>query len=306
MENEEKKEEGKSCCPCGKSKCCCKAFGAVALLVVGGIGGYFAGRHCALCAMKAAPAEVGARGQLPAPGAREVRSRKADRRRPRRRRRGRSRLRFVFIEGRHRQGTGGAARAGRHCETRVPVTIRGREHLRAPDPRARAAADDHAGKHAPRRRVERPEDRGPHRLRGGRVAPSFRSWPRAALGFLARAALAAALPLGVFAFAPLARLPKFLSFLDEEKHKTSVNDCLIAFEDLAKYTQGELINRLDRYLGGGITATPYYEDIVGQIVEHASIAARKQRLFTRLVRRRRRPTSCASCSSIALSTIMAE
>jgi hypothetical protein len=98
-------------------------------------------------------------------------------------------------------------------------------------------------------------------------------------GLLTAATLVVALPLGVFAFAPLARLPKFLSFLDEEKHKTSVNDCLIAFEDLAKYTQGELINRLDRYLGGGITATPYYEDIVGQIVESASIAARKQRLF---------------------------
>lgn len=103
--------------------------------------------------------------------------------------------------------------------------------------------------------------------------------PAGPFGFLTLLSLAAALPLGVFAFAPLARLPNFLSFLDEEKHKTSVNDCLIAVEDLAKYTQGELINRLDRYLGGGITATPYYEDIVGQIVAHASIAARKQRLF---------------------------
>jgi len=99
------------------------------------------------------------------------------------------------------------------------------------------------------------------------------------LGFAIAAALAAALPLGVFAFSPLARVPAWLSFLDAGKHKTSVNDCLVAFEDLAKYTQGELINRLDRYLGGGITATPYYEDIVGQIVSRASVAARKQRLF---------------------------
>jgi hypothetical protein len=103
--------------------------------------------------------------------------------------------------------------------------------------------------------------------------------PTGALGFLTVASLAAALPLGVFAFAPLARLPKFLSFLDEPKHKTSVNDCLIDPVDLAKYTQGELVNRLDRYLGGGITATPYYEDIVGQIVASASVAARKLRLF---------------------------
>ena len=56
MENVEKTEEGKSCCPCGKSKCCCKAIGAIALLVVGVLGGFFAGRHCAMCAVKAAPA----------------------------------------------------------------------------------------------------------------------------------------------------------------------------------------------------------------------------------------------------------
>ncbi|HXT00040.1 MAG TPA: hypothetical protein VN915_05160, partial [Elusimicrobiota bacterium] len=103
--------------------------------------------------------------------------------------------------------------------------------------------------------------------------------PPGPLGFLTLLALTAALPLGVFAFSPLARLPAVLAFLDEAKHKTSVNDCLVAVEDLAKYTQGELINRLDRYLGGGITATPYYEDIVGQIVARASVAARKRRLF---------------------------
>jgi hypothetical protein len=99
------------------------------------------------------------------------------------------------------------------------------------------------------------------------------------LGLLAVAALGAALLLGLFAFAPLSRLPSWLSFLDAAKDKTSVNDCLIAFEDLAKYTQNELINRLDRYLGGGVTATPYYEDIVGQIAIYASVAARKQRLL---------------------------
>ena len=67
MENEEKKEEGKSCgCPCGKSKCCCKAFGAVGILVIGLIGGYFAGRHCAICALKSAPAAVSAPAATPA------------------------------------------------------------------------------------------------------------------------------------------------------------------------------------------------------------------------------------------------
>jgi hypothetical protein len=57
MENEEKKEEGKSCCPCGKTNCCCKkAIGALALLIVGVAIGFFAGRHCAMCALKSAPA----------------------------------------------------------------------------------------------------------------------------------------------------------------------------------------------------------------------------------------------------------
>jgi hypothetical protein len=91
--------------------------------------------------------------------------------------------------------------------------------------------------------------------------------------------LATALPLGVFAFTPLTRLPALLSFLDEAKHKTSVNDCLISVDDVARYTRAELVLRLDKYLGGGITATPYYEDIVGHIIDWAAIASRKQRLF---------------------------
>jgi hypothetical protein len=103
--------------------------------------------------------------------------------------------------------------------------------------------------------------------------------PSGPLGLLALVSLGAALPLGLFAFAPLSRLPSWLAFLGPAKEKTSVNDCLISFEDLAKYTQNELINRLDRYLGGGVTATPYYEDIVGQIARTAGVAARKQRLL---------------------------
>ncbi len=99
------------------------------------------------------------------------------------------------------------------------------------------------------------------------------------VAFLARAALAAALPLGVFAFSPLARLPGMLSFLDADKHKTSVNDILISADDIAKHTRAELVLRFDKYLGGGVTATPYYEDIVGQSIEYAVVAARKQRLF---------------------------
>jgi hypothetical protein len=63
------KEEGKSCgCPCGKSNCCCKkAIGAIALLVVGGAIGFFAGHHCKMCAMKTeAPAAATAPAATPA------------------------------------------------------------------------------------------------------------------------------------------------------------------------------------------------------------------------------------------------
>lgn len=91
--------------------------------------------------------------------------------------------------------------------------------------------------------------------------------------------LAAALPLGVFAFAPLKRLPGWLGFLEPPRGKPRIEDCLIASEDLVKYSHGELIFKLDKYLGGGITATPYYEDVVGRILESARLAARKQRLL---------------------------
>lgn len=98
-------------------------------------------------------------------------------------------------------------------------------------------------------------------------------------GFLALVSLTAILPLGVFAFAPLKRLPKWLQFLEPHRGKMKAEDSLITVEDLVKYSHGDLIFRLDKYLGGGITATPYYEDIVGQIVENARAASRKQRLF---------------------------
>ncbi|PIR15794.1 MAG: hypothetical protein COV48_12385, partial [Elusimicrobia bacterium CG11_big_fil_rev_8_21_14_0_20_64_6] len=92
--------------------------------------------------------------------------------------------------------------------------------------------------------------------------------PVGAPGMLALASLTAALPLGVFAFTPLKRLPKWLQFLEPHKDKMRVEDSLITVDDLVKYSHGDLIFKLDKYLGGGITATPYYEDIVGQIVEN--------------------------------------
>jgi hypothetical protein len=90
--------------------------------------------------------------------------------------------------------------------------------------------------------------------------------------------LSLALPLGVLAYSPLSGKPKWIHQL--HKDKPSIDHCLIWAEDIAKYTHSELVHRLDKYLGGGITATPYHEDIVGQIVVHARIAVRKQRLFS--------------------------
>ncbi len=58
MDEKDQKEGTESCC--SKKKCCgCKALAAVALLLLGGVGGYLAGRHCAVCAPQAvsAPAQ---------------------------------------------------------------------------------------------------------------------------------------------------------------------------------------------------------------------------------------------------------
>jgi hypothetical protein len=103
--------------------------------------------------------------------------------------------------------------------------------------------------------------------------------PTGPSGFFSVAALSAALPLGVFAFAPLTGKPHWHPFHTGLADKPRTADNLINVDDLAKYSHGELIARLDSYLGGGITATQYYEDIVGQIVSSARVATRKQRLF---------------------------
>lgn len=99
------------------------------------------------------------------------------------------------------------------------------------------------------------------------------------LGLLGLVPLSSALLVGIIATLPLTRIPRWLAFLEPAKGEQCAADCLIAAEDLAKYTHLELILRLDKYLGGGITATRYYEDIVGQTVLLARIVVRKQRLF---------------------------
>jgi hypothetical protein len=99
--------------------------------------------------------------------------------------------------------------------------------------------------------------------------------PAAAVAY---AALAAAAAAGLLALLPLSRATPWLAFLDDRGAKPASADCLLVSDDLVKYSRSELILKLDRYLGGGITATQYYEDVVGQILAQARAASRKRRL----------------------------
>ena len=103
--------------------------------------------------------------------------------------------------------------------------------------------------------------------------------PEGGYYFWALLFLAAVLLIGLAALSPFVEAARQLPWLDPRMDTRHAGDCLILPHDIAKYPQIELVVRLDKYLGGGVTATPYYEDIVGQIVESARIAVRKHRLF---------------------------
>lgn len=100
--------------------------------------------------------------------------------------------------------------------------------------------------------------------------------------WLALIPLGLALPLGVFGLSALSTAPNWLPFLQFPHAAQLSGDCLVLYKDIAKYTQLELIHSYDRYLGGGISDTRYYEDIVGQIVGTARVAARKDLIFRAL------------------------
>lgn len=89
-------------------------------------------------------------------------------------------------------------------------------------------------------------------------------------------ALWAAAVLGILALSPLGARFKWL---DGYAEKRRAYDNLITPEEMMKYTHGELILKLDKYLGGGVTATPYYEDLVGLILQASRTAVRKGRLL---------------------------
>lgn len=104
----------------------------------------------------------------------------------------------------------------------------------------------------------------------------FREGP---LAMLAVGLLCLVLPLTLAAFSPLADTPRMMPLLDQSVGKMDPADSFLVARDLARYPQIELVNRLDKYLGGGITATRYYEDIVGRIISVSRTASRKRRLF---------------------------
>lgn len=103
--------------------------------------------------------------------------------------------------------------------------------------------------------------------------------PAGPFAYPALVLLSAVLPVCLAAFSPLIEAQRQFRFIDPRMDKRYEGDCLLLPHDLAKYPQVELVIRLDKYLGGGVTATPYYEDIVGQIVGAARIATRKRRLL---------------------------
>jgi hypothetical protein len=103
--------------------------------------------------------------------------------------------------------------------------------------------------------------------------------PVGAFSYPALVLLSAVLPVGLVSLSPLIDKVRQVPFIDPKMDKRFSGDCLIVPHDIAKYPHSELVIRLDKYLGGGVTATPYYEDIVGQIITAARIATRKRQLF---------------------------
>ncbi|MCX5789842.1 MAG: hypothetical protein NTX64_15270 [Elusimicrobia bacterium] len=66
MENQEQKPQDESC-EKGKSCCGCKVLAVIGLLIVGGIGGFFAARHCCgSCHPKVCPTSAAPAAQAPA------------------------------------------------------------------------------------------------------------------------------------------------------------------------------------------------------------------------------------------------
>lgn len=102
--------------------------------------------------------------------------------------------------------------------------------------------------------------------------------------------LALCVPVALLGLYPLRRLPPALAFLEPPKDASGVS--LVTPEDIAKCLLVDLIHRMDRYLGGGVTSTQYYEDIVAEILAQAYLAVLKRRVLR------------AVCVAVALAQLL--
>lgn len=104
--------------------------------------------------------------------------------------------------------------------------------------------------------------------------------------------LCAAILIVFTAMSPLMETEKRIKFLDVKESELP-DDYIFDGYDIAKYSRSELVNFLDKYLGGGISATPYYEDMVSRISYSSRRLVRRQRLLL------------AMCIVIALAQVTA-
>ena len=102
--------------------------------------------------------------------------------------------------------------------------------------------------------------------------------PDGASAWAALVLFCAVLPVCFAGASPFMETSRPVPLLDRRGSRR-VPDSLLTERDIAECSQLELTNFLDRYLGGGITATPYYEDIVSRIVMDARVSSRKRRLL---------------------------
>jgi hypothetical protein len=90
---------------------------------------------------------------------------------------------------------------------------------------------------------------------------------------------ALALPLGALALSPFLDNPRPSLSQKPGPGKKGTAYSLLRERDLAGFSQADLTITLDKYLGGGVTAIPYYDDIIDQIVLGARSAVRKETLL---------------------------
>lgn len=102
---------------------------------------------------------------------------------------------------------------------------------------------------------------------------------RGVAGYSAVLLALAAILLALAGFSPLTEAVRQLPLLDQPVGKVTPLDSFLQPGDLARYPHIELVLRMDKYLGGGITATPYHEDIVARIIAVSRRVTRKRRLF---------------------------